>query len=324
LAREFPQDIFQLLSDQPFEMPPGSPANLVRGPRGEHARRWWLWGIRQAMKQSGAQLFHGTNFEVPYLGVAPSILTIHDLSPWRDPAWRDAVSRVRRRTPWLVRLRRARMIVAVSEAVRREVISFFGVPSSKVRAIPLAASPLFRPIPETPPRGRPFFLFVGTLEPRKNVAALVEAWRSTREQTGADLAIAGRTRADFVPLAPENGLKLLGEVSDAELPRLYSQALAFVYPTHYEGFGLPVLEAMQCGCPVVTSRDPAVTEVSAGAAIHATGVLELAAALRSIASRPDLRADLKSAGLARSAAFSWQTTARATRVLYAELVGEPF
>jgi len=203
------------------------------------------------------------------------------------------------------------------------VISFFGVPSDKVRSIPLAASPLFRPIPETTPETRPFFLFVGTLEPRKNLNALVEAWRATRGQTGADLAIAGRTRADFVPLSPENGLKLLGEVSDAELPRLYSQALAFVYPTHYEGFGLPVLEAMQCGCPVVTSCDPAVTEVSGGAAIHTHGAPELADALRSIATRPDLRAELKGAGLARSAAFSWQATARATRSLYAELIGEP-
>ena len=323
LAREFPDDIYQLLSDQPFDMPAGSPPNLVRGPRREHARRWWLWGIRQAMRESGAQLFHGTNFEVPYLGAAPSVLTIHDLSPWRDPAWHDAASRVRRRTPWLVRLRRARMIVTVSEAVRREVISFFDVPSDRVRAIPLAASALFRPIPETTPPTRPFFLFVGTIEPRKNVAALVEAWRGTREQTGADLAIAGRTRADFVPLLPENGLKMLGEVSDAELPRLYSQALAFVYPTHYEGFGLPVLEAMQCGCPVVTSRDPAVTEVSAGAAIHTGGAPELADALCSVAARPDLRAELKSAGLARAAAFSWQATARATRSLYAELTGEP-
>ena len=304
-------------------MPPDSPPNLTPGPRGNHSRRWWLWGIRQAMKQSGAQLFHGTNFEVPYLGAAPSILTIHDLSPWRDPAWRQAASRVRRRTPWLLRLRRARLIVTVSEAVRREVISFFGVPSTRVRAIPLAASPLFRPMPETPPPGRPFFLFVGTLEPRKNLAALVEAWRATREQTCADLVIAGGTRADFVPLAPENGLKLLGEVSDAELPPLYSQALAFVYPTHYEGFGLPVLEAMQCGCPVVTSRDPAVTEVSAGAAIHAHGALELADALRGIASAPARRAELKSAGLARACAFSWQATARATRSLYSELIGDP-
>jgi glycosyltransferase involved in cell wall biosynthesis len=323
LAREFPQDLFQLLSDQPFEMPPGAPANLVRGPRGEPGRRWWLWGIRQTMKQSGAQIFHGTNFEVPYLGTAPSILTIHDLSPWRDPAWHEDASRVRRRTPWLVRLRRARMIVTVSEAVRREVISFFGVPSDKVRAIPLAASSLFRPIPETTPPARPFFLFVGTLEPRKNLHALVEAWRATRDQTGANLVITGRTRGDFVPLPPENGLKILGEVADAELPRLYSQALAFVYPTHYEGFGLPVLEAMQCGCPVVTSRDPAVTEVSGGAAMHANGALELADALRSIALTPDLRAERKRAGLARAAAFSWQATARATRSLYAELIGEP-
>src|SRR5207247_898438 len=113
-----------------------------------------------------------TNFEVPYLGKTPAILTIHDLSPWRNPAWHDAAGRVRRRTPWLVRLRRARMILTVSEAIRREVIGHFGVDPEQVRAVPLAASAAFRPLDErplaeTPPGARPFFLFVGTLEPRK-------------------------------------------------------------------------------------------------------------------------------------------------------------
>lgn len=147
-------------------------------PAGAAERRWWLWGIRQAIRQTGAQLFHGTNFEVPYLGSTPAILTIHDLSPWRERAWQihrhnaDA-DRVRWRTPWLVRLRRARMILTVSEAVRREVIEHFGVSPDRVRAVPLAASSHFRRLPPTSPAPRPFFLFVATLEPRKNVAALI-------------------------------------------------------------------------------------------------------------------------------------------------------
>jgi glycosyltransferase involved in cell wall biosynthesis len=318
LANEFPEDTYFLLSDQPFTFPASAPANLVRG-RGPHAaadRQWWLWGIRQSIKESRAEIFHGTNFEVPYLGGTPAILTIHDLSPWRDPGWHDAAQRVRRRTPWLVRLRRARMILTVSEAVRREVIGHFGVDPEQVRAVPLAASALFRPLPAASPVAKPFFLFVGTLEPRKNVAALVEAWRETRQQTGADLVIAGRNRADFVAIAPCDGLNFLGEVSDAELPRLYSDALAFVYPTLYEGFGLPVLEAMQCGCPVITSRDPAVTEVSGGAAIHAGTVAELADAMRGMAANPRLRSDLRTAGLARAAAFSWRCTARRTHEIY--------
>ena len=146
--------------------------------------------------------------------------------------------------------------------------------------MPLAADPHFRPVPPTSPAPEPFFLFVATLEPRKNVEGLIDAWRESRSETHADLVIAGRSRADFHEIPSAEGLHFLGEVPDQQLPRLYSDALAFVYPTHYEGFGLPVLEAMQCGCPVVTSRDPAVMEVSGGAAIHAGDTQEIAEAMR--------------------------------------------
>ncbi len=327
LAREYPQDTWILLSDQLFPMPNRAPANLVRGrrPHSSADRRWWLWGVRNAIHSTGAQLFHGTNFEVPYLPGVPSVLTLHDLSPWRDPAWHPDVQenagRVRRRTPWLVRFGRANIILTVSEAMRREIISHFGVKPERVRAVPLAAGRHFRPVPPTSPAPKPFFLFVATLEPRKNVHALIDAWRESREQTGADLVIAGRNRADFAGITPADGLHLLGEVPDEELPRLYSDARAFVYPTHYEGFGLPVLEAMQCGCPVITSRDPAVTEVAGGAAIHAATVAEIADALRAVSSNPRLRNTLSGAGLERARAFSWERTARETRAIYAELLG---
>jgi glycosyltransferase involved in cell wall biosynthesis len=327
LAREFPEDTYYLLSDQPFVMPERAPANLLRGrqPHSAAERRWWLWGIQHAIRQMGAEVFHGTNFEVPYIGSTPSVLTIHDLSPWREQAWQlhshnaDA-DRVRWRTPWLVRLRRARMILTVSEAVRREVIGHFGVAEDRVRAVPLAASSLFRPVPPTSPPQKPFFLFVATLEPRKNVAGLIEGWLESRGATQADLVIAGRNRADFAEIAPCEGLHLLGEVADQDLPRLYSDALAFVYPTHYEGFGLPVLEAMQCGCPVITSRDPAVTEVAAGAALHASSPREIAEAMRSLAENPQLRNVLRGSGLQRANAFSWNRTARETREVYSSVL----
>jgi glycosyltransferase involved in cell wall biosynthesis len=106
------------------------------------------------------------------------------------------------------------------------------------------------------------------------------------------------------------------------LPRLYSGALAFVYPTFYEGFGLPVLEAMQCGCPVITSRDLAVMEVSGGAALHAGTTRELADAMRNVAGNRALRCELKKAGLARAAGFSWKNTARETRAIYAEVAAQ--
>jgi glycosyltransferase involved in cell wall biosynthesis len=329
LAREFPEDIFSLLSDQPFPMPERAPGNLVRGrqPHSTAERRWWLWGIHQAIRQTGAEVFHGTNFEVPYLGTTPAVLTIHDLSPWREKAWQlethnaDA-DRVRWRTPWLVRLKRARMIVTVSEAVRVEVIQRFGVPPGRVRAVPLAASDHFRPMTPTSPSQKPFFLFVSTLEPRKNVAALLEGWRGARDETQADLVIAGRNRADFGEIPAGDGVHFLGEVPDQELPRLYSDALAFVYPTHYEGFGLPVLEAMQCGCPVITSRDPAVMEVAGGAAIHTSSPQEIAEAMRALAANPRLRNVLRGCGIERAAVFSWRRTAKETHAVYEEVLRE--
>jgi glycosyltransferase involved in cell wall biosynthesis len=318
LAREFPEDTYTLLSDQAFLLPRFAPPNLRCGPE-SRGTRWWLSGVRRAILESGSSVFHGTNFEVPYIGATPAVMTIHDLSPWRDPAWHSEAGRVRTRTPWLLRLRRARMVLTVSEAVRKEVIGYFGIAADKVRAVPLAASPAFTHLPDAgSPSERPFFLFVGTLEPRKNVAGLIEAWRSTCAETGADLILVGRRRADLEDIAPCDGLTFIGEVPDHELPRLYSRALAFVYPSYYEGFGLPVLEAMQCGCPVITSNDPAITEVAGGAAIHAGTPLELANALRSVARDPSLRDDLQRAGLKRAAAFSWERTARATREIYAE------
>lgn len=318
LAKGYPEDTYTLVSDQKFAAPEGSPENLRAVSRA--VPRYWSWGVRGVLRELQADVFHGTNFEVPYLGRTPAILTIHDLSPWKDPAWHSGAARVRQRTPWLVRLGRATLILTVSEAMGREIAGHFGLPAEKIRAVPLAASGLFRPLPAAPPE-RPYFLFVGTLEPRKNLAALVEAWQAVRAVKEIDLWIVGRERADFVPLPEFPGLKRLGEVSDADLPALYSNALAFVYPTYYEGFGLPVLEAMQCGCPVITSRDAAVTEVSGGAAMHAGNTGELAAAMVAVAGNAALRARLSEAGLQRARAFSWELTAQKTRQVYEEASG---
>ena len=108
----------------------------------------------------------------------------------------------------------------------------------------------------------------------------------------------------------------MGEVPDEQLPGLISGALAFVYPTLYEGFGLPVLEAMQCGCPVITSRDPAVMEVSGGAAIHTSTLLEMTEGMISLARQPNLRERLAEGGRKRAGAFSWSRTASETRAIY--------
>jgi len=321
LARTFPEDDYLLLSDQPFDLPHSSPANLraARGPRCWLERRWWLWGATAHARRAGMEVFHGTNFEVPCLPLMPSVLSLHDLSPWMDPAWHANAQRVRRRTPLLIGLRLATIVLTDSEAVRRQAIERFRIHPSCVAAVPLAASRVFRPVP-APRTERPYFLFVGALEPRKNLRLLLEAWRQVRKRHEVDLVIAGRRREDFPSIREEPGLRLLGEVPDEQLPYLYSAALAFLYPSLYEGFGLPVLEAMQCGAPVITSRDPSISEVAGGAAwqLDARDVRAWIEALSQAAARPESLAEFRRRGLRRAAEFSWERTARLTREVYAE------
>ena len=322
LAQRFPGDRYWLLSDRPFSPPRELPANLHCGerPRTPATRKWWLWGLYREMTRHGVELFHGADFAVPYLPLRPSVMTLHDLSPWLVPEWQPMAGRVRRRTPWLLRMGLATMVITPSEAVRRAAIERFRLPAARVVTVPLAASEQFHPAARTENAPAPYFLFAGTLEPRKNLARLIEAWREVRKTHPIDLILAGRIRGDYTPPAPAPGLQVRGEVPEVDLPRLYSEALAVVYPSLYEGFGLPVLEAMQCGALVVTSRDPAIMEVAGGAAAHieATDTRALAQALMAIAEAPEKFSGLREQGLRRARQFSWQRTAELTRGVYDE------
>jgi glycosyltransferase involved in cell wall biosynthesis len=170
------------------------------------------------------------------------------------------------------------------------------------------------------PLERPYFLFAGTLEPRKNLEMLLDAWRSLRGTCEVDLVLAGRRRDDGPVFRDEPGLRILGEVTDAELTALYRDALAFIYPSHYEGFGLPVLEAMQWGTVVIVSGDPALLEVGGDAAIRADSSRDLALVMRALISQPALVAVHRAKSLARARNFSWRDTARATRAVYGEAI----
>jgi glycosyltransferase involved in cell wall biosynthesis len=318
LARCFPEDQFILVSDQPFHMPSSAPANLHRGggPRNAMERRWWLWGLPRELARLDADLIHGPDFAVPYIARRPSVLTIHDLSPWMNRGWHHAAHRVRRRTPVLLEMGIATMIITPSNAVRKQAIERFRLRPDRIIAIPEAAAPWFRPVEL--PSANPYFVFVGTLEPRKNIPALLTAWREVRRTHAIDLVLAGRTRADFAGVAEEPGLRLLGEIPDESLPALYSGAVAFVYPSLYEGFGLPVLEAMQCGAPVIASS--AVAEAAGDAALYADGPDALTRAMLQIAEHPEQRAEWRERSLARAAQFSWERTARLTHAVYVEAV----
>ncbi len=301
LAASYPDDSYYLVSDQQFEMP-AEAANLHRGPSPTTAldRRWWMIGLPMALRRESIDVFHGTDFSVPYLPLRPAVMTIHDLSPWRSETEARTSSRIRRRTPVLLGLGMAAMVITPSEAIRRETIAHFHLHPDQVVATPLAASARLHPA-ATRARERAYFLCPAPGIPRKNAEIAVDAWRELRKQFDADL------------------ITMDGSIDEDDLPGLYSGALAFLYPSTYEGFGLPVLEAMSCGTMVIASRDPAVMEVAGGAAIHVDahdrrGWLEALRASRD----PQVRAAFRERGLRRAAEFTWERTAQLTREVYEE------
>jgi glycosyltransferase involved in cell wall biosynthesis len=310
LAEEFPEDDFLLASDRKHSMPERAFPNLAALPQPGNAleRRWWSWGLNRVLARERVDLYHGTNFEVPYRPERPGVLTLHDLSPWLGyPSTR----RVRTRAPLLLRLGSATMVITPTEAVRREAIERFHLRPERTVAVHEAASPALQPV-DAPP-ATPYFLYVGAGGPRKNVETILEAWREVRKRHAVDLALVGDFPAD-------QGTRVLKNVDDARLAVLYSGALAFLYPSFYEGFGLPVIEAMQCGAAVFASRDAAITEVSGGAAVQldARDTRAWTEALAAACKRPEWLQELRARSLCRAREFSWRATARRTREVYEE------
>jgi glycosyltransferase involved in cell wall biosynthesis len=314
-------DFVYLLSDGRVELPPGGPPNLKRGPGPMNAaeRRWWLWGLRRELSRLAIDVFHGTDFAVPYLRSKPTVMTIHDLSPWRDETAEFTSERVRRRTPIVLGLGLATMVITPTEVIRRAAIERFRLAPERVVAVPHAASARFRPVVSDSPPPLPYFLFVGTIGPRKNLTVLIDALHELRKSCPAELWIAGRAPEAVQCPDARQGVRWLGAVADENLPALYSGAAAALYPSTYEGFGLPVIEAMQCGTPVIASTDPAVTEVAGGAALHAAtaDVRAWVDAMRALLAA-EARAQWSERSLLRAAEFSWERTARRTRDVYEE------
>ena len=317
-------------------LPPNLRAERVKV--GALGRRWFAAGLPRYAGRRGLRLFHGTNYDVPLWGGAASVLTVHDLSLLTHPETheRSRVRRARRRLPLMARA--ADAVVVPTEAVRREVCEHLKVAPAKVFAVHEAARVCFRPteFSETEEvrrrlgAGEEFLLAVGTVEPRKNLSTLVAAFEEVsraRPASALRLVVAGGRGWLSGPLFEAFGrsparsrIVFTGYVTDEELRALYSSCRAFVYPSLYEGFGLPPLEAMSCGAAVVAGRTAAVAEVTAGAA-RLFDPLDREALTRALLELLDddaARRALSQAGLARAAQFSWERTARATLAVYAE------
>ena len=275
--------------------------------------------LREDLAQIRPQLYHSLYLTLPRSAPCPVVVTVHDLIPWAFGGWRMAGERLRF---WAARrlLPRAERVIAVSESTARDLRRLAKVEEDRIRVVHEGLEPIFQPAEGAAERvaarwgqERPFFLFVGALDVRKDPHGLLVAWEVARRAgADADLLVAGEPGRQAP--ASMGSARMLGKVTDAELVDLLSTARCMLFPTLYEGFGLPVLEAMGCGCPVAAYRNSSLPEVlgEAGALVPNRDAAALGRAAAELVLDPRRRADSVKAGLRRAHDFTWPAAARET------------
>lgn len=292
------------------------------------------------LRQSGASLYHGMLNVVPVACPVPSVVTVHDLAFIRFPHTFRSYNRTYLDFATRTTTKRAARVLAVSEHTRREVIGLLGIPPERVIVTHNAAREHFRP-PDAAAlaafrqqHGLPeqFILYVGTMEPRKNLLALLNAYSLLLRDTSVPLIIGGGRGWLYQPVLERlaqpdlhGRVQQVGYIAEEALPLWYAAATVFVFPSIYEGFGMPPLEAMACGTPVITSNTSSLPEVvgDAGVTIDPHDPAALAAALLRVLRDADLRADLRARGLHRAQQFSYRASAERTLAVYHEATAQP-
>jgi glycosyltransferase involved in cell wall biosynthesis len=272
---------------------------------------WYPLGLPLRARRARLDLLHCPTFRAPSRPSVPLVVTVFDLAILRYPESFNPWTRTYSRMLVPRAVRAADAVIAISEFTKREVVELLDVPAERIRVIPLASGEQFAP--EGAAAEGEYVLAVGTLEPRKNLARLAEGAR----QAGLELRVVGARGWGGIE-ADGAGVQWVGEVSDAELASLYRGALCVAYPSLYEGFGLPVLEAMACGAPVLTSRGSATEELAAGAAVlvDPADPASIADGLREAIGR---RAELARLGLERASRYSWDRVADDTLAVYRDV-----
>jgi glycosyltransferase involved in cell wall biosynthesis len=288
-----------------------------------------------ALRKERVDLLHALAFVAPLLSPCPSVVTIYDLSFLLYPESFKRSKRFYLDLFTRISAKRARRIIAISQSTKRDVVRLLGVLPEKVEVVYCGIDEAFRPLAEDQvvafrsKRGLPerFILFVGTIEPRKNVTRLIEAFAHLQTCKLAHLKLViggakGWFYEDVFARVEELGLmgKVMfpGYIPASELPLWYNTAELSVYPSLYEGFGLPPLEAMACGTPVVTANTSSLPEVvsQAGLTVDPLDVEGLAEAMRRVLGNEALRQDMRERGLQRAQGFSWTKTAQETVQVY--------
>ncbi|MGO8951661.1 MAG: glycosyltransferase family 4 protein [Ktedonobacterales bacterium] len=308
---------------------------------------WEQRTFPQAAKKLGASVMHVPHFAPPLrtYGI-PTIVTIHDVIPLRLPAYRGSPAVTAYGQVVARAARSASMIVAVSEYTKRDIIEVLGIPEPRIRVIREAPAPGHRPVTDAARLraarekyglGERFILNVGGLDQRKNIVGLVGAFASVYHDLSdpeLQLFIAGDPKRlgtsplfpDWRPMARTFGVAdsiLCAPIDEEDLPALYSATSCFVFASVYEGFGLPPLEAMACGAPVVCSDLTSLPETvgSAGILVNPEDPDRFGRAIQRVLTSSQLRQDLSARGLARVKQFTWDRVAVETSTLYAEVSG---
>ena len=291
-------------------------------------------------RKQGASVLHVSYIAPPYCP-CPTVVTVHDLSYVLFPHFFSLRDRLLLSTLVPISLRRAAKVIAVSQRTKEDLLEYYHLPESQVAVTYEAASEAFQPIEndalltevkEKYGLHEPFILTIGNLQPRKNLARLVKAYAGLRKEGFAHpLVIVGQAywqTSDIYRAVKEHGLEdqvvFTGYVPDVDLPLLYNAADLFTFVSLYEGFGLPVLEAMACGTPVVSSRGGSLPEVvgDAGVLVDPLDVEGITQAMAEVLSQPQLASQLRAKGLKQAASFSWRRMAEETLRVYEEVAGD--
>lgn len=294
--------------------------------------------VAQAVRQHKLNIVHDPNGIAPFFGPrsgARRIVTIHDAFAFVHPELHNHLDNWRYRSLLKWAVRQTDVVLTDSNHSRRDLERYLRVPAAKVRTIPCGFDPRYSPVPDHHTRQgildryglqQPYLLYVGGINARKNIARLFEAFASVRRRhPELKLVIGGKRQwqtgaidATFRRLDLHEAVHFTGYVDDPDLPALYRAAEAFVFPSLYEGFGLPPLEAMACGTPVITSNTSSLPEVVGDAAltIDPYNIEALAAAIERVLTDAALRHDLRQRGFVQAQRFSWQQTAQQTLAVY--------
>ena len=289
------------------------------------------------LRRNPVDVLH-VQYTAPPLAPCAVVATIHDLSFEHLPETFNRRSRAQLRLTVRRTARNAAQILTLSEFSRQDVIETYGIDPDRVAVTPAAAPAQFQPVTNeiklrriraTYGIERDYILALGSIQPRKNLVRLINAysslWKQRQDFSMPQLVIAGKrgwlegeTMRAAELSAAANDIRFTGYVAESALPALFSSAICFAYPSYFEGFGLPVLEAMQCGTPVIAGNRTSLPEVAGDAAVLVDPFEEtaIANALRELIEKPDRCSDLRVKGIERARAFSWRTTAQLTLQAY--------